>query len=102
MKLPALGLVLLALVPSALGAQTVEKPIRLGSIEIAGGHAAPFAADVDGDGTKDLIVSEGSAECGLRVWQSSKDVRYDMDEWYWLRNSDNDILKNGDIGSGCV
>jgi hypothetical protein len=40
----------------------LEAPVRLESggkpIDVAGGHAAPSVADIDGDGTTDLLVGQ--------------------------------------------
>ena len=62
--LASLALLLLGLAPAAAGAAADElaPPVRL---EAAGkpidtdiGHAAPFVADFDGDGVKDLLVGQ--------------------------------------------
>jgi len=51
-----------ALAAADAAAQQLEKPFRVLAegkpIDVDGGHAAPFFADVDGDGLRDLLVGE--------------------------------------------
>jgi hypothetical protein len=57
-----LALMLLSLAPAAGPARDLQPPIRLVAagkpIDTDVGHAAPFVADFDGDGVKDLLVGQ--------------------------------------------
>jgi hypothetical protein len=58
----SLLLTLLALAPAADPAGELAPPVRLEAaskpIDTDIGHAAPFVADFDGDGTNDLLVGQ--------------------------------------------
>jgi hypothetical protein len=58
----SLLLTLLALAPSADPAGELAPPVRIEAagkpIDTAVGHAAPFVADFDSDGVKDLLVGQ--------------------------------------------
>src|SRR5437763_5232237 len=53
-------------------------------IDVEVGHAAPFFADITGDGVKDLLVGQ-FGEGKLRIYKdigSKTDPRFDKYEWF--------------------
>ena len=78
MKLPRLFPILFSLVTPLAAQQPPERNSELQSpfrvlcgeqpIDVDFGHAAPFLADMDGDGLKDLLVGEFGKVKGRKCW----------------------------------
>lgn len=71
-----------------LGAQGFETPVRINAgdapINVDVGHAAPFVADIDGDGLKDLLVGQ-FGEGKLRIYKNvgtAKEPKFKDFEWF--------------------
>ena len=71
-----------------LCAQGFETPVRVNCgdapINVDVGHAAPFVADFDGDGLKDLLVGQ-FGEGKLRIYKNTgtaKEPRFKDFEWF--------------------
>lgn len=80
-----LAVALLACAP--LAAQNFADPVRIHAgeapINVDIGHAAPFYADVDGDGLSDLLVGQ-FGEGKLRIYKnvgSAKEPKFDKFEY---------------------
>jgi hypothetical protein len=84
----ALGLTTLMASGGADGAGELAPPVRLFAggkpIDVEIGHAAPLVADLDGDGTRHLLVGQfGSGK--LRVYRnkgSNAQPRFDDFTWF--------------------
>lgn len=79
-----------------LGAQGFEPPVRINAgeapINVDVGHAAPFVADIDGDGLKDLLVGQ-FGEGKLRIYKNvgtAKEPKFKDFEWF---KADGDIAR---------
>jgi hypothetical protein len=84
----ALGLAALATSGRPDGSDELAPPVRLLAggkpIDVEVGHAAPFVADLDGEGTKHLLVGQfGSGK--LRIYRNTGDnaqPRFDKFAWF--------------------
>ena len=83
----ALGLTVVASVAGAEGPGELAPPVRLVAggkpIDVDVGHAAPFVADLDGDGVRHLLVGQfGGGK--LRIYRNaggSTEPRFDRFTW---------------------
>jgi hypothetical protein len=85
MTMRLLALTLLACAPVC--AQSFSEPVRINAgdapINVDIGHAAPYFADIDGDGLKDLLVGQ-FGEGKLRIYKnvgSAKEPKFDKFEY---------------------
>ena len=74
---------------SFLSAQGFEAPVRINAgdapIDVDVGHAAPFVADLDGDGKNDLLVGQ-FGEGKLRVYKNIGDNKAPkFKDFEWLK-----------------
>ena len=78
-----------ALAGTGLSAQSFEAPARINAgdapIDVDVGHAAPFVADLDGDGKNDLLVGQ-FGEGKLRVYKNIGDNKAPkFKDFEWLK-----------------
>ena len=74
MRLAITALAVLALCATAWADSELEKPVAIMAgeepISVKVGHAAPFMADMDGDGKRDLLVGQ-MGDGHLRIYKNT-------------------------------